>query len=355
MALDLARVEPLRVCLIKPSSLGDVVHALPVLSSLRARWPQAHIAWVVNKGLRALVEGHPDLDEVVPFDRGAAKVSPRGVANIASFLAGLRRLRFDLVIDLQGLLRSGVMTLATGAPVRVGLAEAREGAARAYTHRVTTVPGPRHMVDRMLLVADALGARVTTPRFTLPARPEATAWAEERLAPVPRPRFILNVGARWTTKRWPPEHFAELARRAFEDFGAGLVAVGAAEDRPLVNDLKRALGPRPILDLAGATNLPQLAAVAKAGDLFLSNDTGPLHLALAAGARVVALFTCSDPAKTGPYSPEARVVATRVWCAGSLIKQCSRLECMTELTPDRAWPTVREQLRTAMEGGSSAA
>src|SRR5262245_8378798 len=104
MGVDLARLEPSRVCLIKPSSLVDVVHALPALSSLRRRWPKAHIAWVVNRGLRGIVDGHPELDEVIPFDRAAMRLSPRGLAAVGSFMAGLRRQRFDLVIDLQGLL-----------------------------------------------------------------------------------------------------------------------------------------------------------------------------------------------------------------------------------------------------------
>src|SRR5262249_24568819 len=121
---DLPDVNPERVCLIKPSSLGDIVHALPVLSSLRGRWPKAHIAWVVNRGLRGLLDGHPLLDEVIPFDRGRLGFGPRGLLTFARFLRDLRRRRFDLVIDLQGLLRSGIMTAGTGAPVRVGMAEA---------------------------------------------------------------------------------------------------------------------------------------------------------------------------------------------------------------------------------------
>lgn len=355
MPTDLSGLAPRRVCLIKPSSLGDVVHALPVLSALRTRWPQAHLAWVVNRGLKGLLEGHPELDEVIVFDRAAARGTPRGVGVVATFLAGLRERRFDLVIDLQGLFRSGVMTRWSGAPTRVGLAEAREGAVLAYTHRVATAPGPPHMVDRLLRVAAEFGANTEAPRFTLPPNPHAHAWAADRLASVPRPRLLLNVGARWPTKRWSPEHFADLARRAQTAFGAGLVAVGAAEDRDLVDALGRGLASSPFLDLCGKTDLAQLAAVSAAGDVFLSNDTGPLHLAAAAGARVVAVFTCSDPAKTGPYDARARAARTCVWCAGSLVKTCSRMECMTELTPERVWPVLREQLRRSLEDRSSAA
>src|SRR5690606_28270331 len=100
----------------------------------------------------------------------------------------------------------------------------------------------------------------------------------------------------------------------------------------------------PVRDLTGRTSLMGLAAVAAGSDLFLSNDTGPLHVAGAAGARVVAVFTCTDPAKTGPYGPDASVVRTGVWCAASCLRTCERMECMTELSPDRVWPVVARTL-----------
>ncbi|HEY2157336.1 MAG TPA: glycosyltransferase family 9 protein, partial [Isosphaeraceae bacterium] len=174
------------------------------------------------------------------------------------------------------------------------------------------------------------------------------------LADIPRPLLMLNVGARWVTKRWPPGHFAKVARRAVVERGAGLAAVGAPEDRPLVDELFAALGPLPCLDLCGKTTLPGLAAVASLADCFLSNDTGPLHLAAAAGARVVGVYTCTDPARTGPYGPRAVAVRSCVWCAPSFVKRCDRLECMDELTPDRVWPAVDRQL-SARDSGTSAA
>jgi lipopolysaccharide heptosyltransferase I len=346
---DLQRIEPRRVCLIKPSSLGDVVHALPTLAALRRLWPEAHFAWVVNTGLRGLLDGHPMLDEVIPFDRARVGWSPSGLAAFAAFLRSLGRRRFDLAIDLQGLLRSGLMTAATGAPVRVGLAGAREGSTRFYTHRVPDSPGRPHAVDRLLAVAGAFGASNEAPRFEVAMVPADRGWARDILAHVPRPRLVLNVGARWATKRWPAESFAAVARRAVETLGAGLIAVGAPEDRPLVDRLRQGLDPRPLLDLCGATSLPRLAAVAAESDLFLSNDTGPLHLAAAAGAKVLGVYTCTRPEWTGPYGPNAAFVRSAVWCAGSCVKTCGRMECMTELTADRVWGAVRAQLGGALE------
>ncbi len=351
----LAELRPARVCLIKPSSLGDVVHALPVLTSLRDRWPQARFSWVINRGLRGLVDGHPHVDEVIAFDRGRMTPGPRGLVRLAGFLRDLRRRRFDLAIDLQGLLRSGLMTWSTGARDRVGPAEAREGATRFYSHRVPTGGSGVHAVDRMMVIARALGAPAGRPRFILAISEADHRWARETLADVPRPRLVINVGARWVTKRWPPDRFVEVARRAVDRHGAGLIAVGAPEDRPLVDLLISGLGPLPCLDLCGLTTLPRLAAVAAEADAFLSNDTGPLHLAAAAGARVVGVYTCTDPARTGPYGPEAVSVRSCVWCAPSFVKACDRLECMTELTADRVWPAVSDQLRKASAPAASLA
>ncbi len=348
MSLDrlaaLRGLRPERVCILKPSSLGDIVHALPVLSALRARWPDAHLAWVVNRGLRGLLDGHPDLDEVIPFDRASVKFGLAGARSVGGFLRDLRRRRFDVAIDLQGLLRSGIMTWATGARYKVGLASAREGSARFYNIRVDTPDPEEHAVDRLLRVATALGADATHPRFRAAIGPDDARWAATILQGVPRPRLALNVGARWLTKRWPPAQFAAVARRAVAERGAGLVLVGAPEDRPLVDELLGHLGSIPALDLCGRTSLPKLAAIASEVDVFLSNDTGPLHLAAAAGPRVVGVYTCTSPGRTGPYGPRAIAVRSCVHCAPSYRKTCPDLICMTELTPERVWRAVARSL-----------
>jgi lipopolysaccharide heptosyltransferase II len=340
----LTRLQPGRVCVIKPSALGDVVNAFPALAALRALWPRAEFSWVINAALRSLVDGHPHIDCAIPYDRAAS-----GITGLARFLRTLRRKRFDLTIDLQGLLRSGVMTAATGAPVRVGLADAREGARWFYTHWVEP-PGSldeAHAVDRLLAVASAFGADVSRPGIAVAVGDDDRAWAQGVLSGVARPRLVVNLGARWETKRWPPGHFAEVARRAVDTHRAGLIAVGAPEDRPFVDDFLRRLDPVPVLDLCGRTTLPQLAALAERSDVVVSNDTGPLHLAAAAGARVVGVYTCTSPKLNGPYGPLALAAESRVWCASSYRVTCPRLECMAELSPDKVWPLVLAQLDAA--------
>jgi heptosyltransferase-1 len=344
----ISTLEPARVCIIKPSSLGDVIHSLPILAALRGRWPSAHLAWLVNRSYQDVLLGHRHLDELIVYDRSGEGDDSRGLGEAARMFRRLRRGRFDLTIDLQGLLRSALMTMATGARVRVGMEDAREGAGWFYTDQVDAPRLGIHAVDRVLRVARYLGATDVEPRFDLPIDEMERRWAAETLAEVPPPRIVLNLGARWLTKRWPPEHFAAIARRAVSEFGAGLIAVGSNEDRPLVDNLVRLVAPLPVLDLCGRTRLLQLAALALESDLVISNDTGPLHLAAAAGARVIGIYTCTDPKLTGPFGPQAFTVRSCVWCAASFIRKCNRLECMTELSPERVWPVVKEQIEHAI-------
>ena len=345
---SLLELQPKRVCIIKPSALGDVVNAFAALAVLRKLWPAAQFTWVINQSLRGLVEGHPLIDDVVIFDRKRASFKPKGISSFFAFLRELRRGNFDLAVDLQGLLRSGLMTAATSAPVRVGLADAREGATLFYTHRVRPADSEVHAVDRLLAVARSFGGDVANPQFEVAITDADRAWAAGELSKLTGPVLALNLGARWETKRWPPESFAEVARRAVEARGVGLLAIGAPEDRPFVDDLIARLQPIPVVNVCGQTTLPQLAALAEASALVLSNDTGPLHLAVGAGARVVGVYTCTSPALNGPYGPRALAVQTDVWCKGSYITKCARLECMSELTPDRVWPLVLKQLDAAL-------
>jgi lipopolysaccharide heptosyltransferase I len=343
----LAEYEARRIALLKPSALGDIVHSLPVLTALRQRYPRAHITWVVNRGYEPLLRGHPDLDETLPFDRGAARSGPLlGALKFARFLSRLRARRFDLVIDLQGLFRSAVMVLATGAERRVGLSSAREGATWFYTDVVPVADyNALHAVERYWLLAEALGAGASPVRFRVPLTEPARRWAAGLLRDCSRPWLVFAVGSRWLTKRWPPAHFAELARRAQREFGGTVLFIGGGDEAELARQTAALLNGAS-RDLTGATSLPQLAALLGLADAVVANDTGPLHLAAALGRPVVAPYTCTQVRLTGPYGAYDGCVETTVWCRGSLRKRCDRLECMAELTPDRLWPILHGVLTT---------
>lgn len=334
-------MDPRRIALIKPSALGDIVHALPVLSALRAKFPQSEITWVVNKSFEPLIAGHPDLTDTLVFDRGAGKRGPVAAAKYAVRLAReLRRRRFDLVVDLQGLLRTGLMCLATGAKMRVGFANAREGSRFAYTHRVVVPDAGRiHAVDRYWRIAEFLDAGTEPKRFHVPISNEARGWAANELRGLPRPIVAVALGAKWVTKRWPPAHFAKLLRTV----PGTCVLIGSADDTPLSLEVASARY-GPTRDLTGKTTLPQLAALLAAADVMVGNDTGPLHLAAALGKPCVAPYTCTKIALHGPYGSFGGGVETTVHCGGSYIKTCPNMICMPDLTPDRLAPRLADAL-----------
>jgi heptosyltransferase-1 len=335
----LTSIDAQRIALLKPSALGDIVHALPVLHALRERFPQARISWVVGRAYAPLLHGHPDLDETITFDR-------RGGLRSALVLAReLRRRRFDLVIDLQGLLRTGLMCAAAPAARRIGLTTAREGARLFYTD-VVQIPDPEatHAVGRYWLVAEALGAGRVVKRFDVPVNDDALSWANAMLRGLPRPWLVIAPGSRWLTKRWP--HFADLVRRTQREHGGSAILVGGSDEAALARGI-------PGLDLIGKTTLPQLAALLSRADVMLANDSGPLHLAAALGRRVIAPYTCTKIVKHGPYSSPGAVAST-VPCHGSYLKRCGSLACMSELTPDRLWPALDEALSSCQSRSRSA-
>jgi lipopolysaccharide heptosyltransferase II len=284
-----------------------------------------------------LISGHADLAEVIPYHRDG------GWREWRQLLAVLRQRRFDLVFDLQGLLRTAVMTLATCAPWRVGLETAREGSSLACN---CIVPDSGRRVPahaRYLRVAEALGMANHPIEPRIPAAPGEQTWLAAQLSQLPRPLMAIHAGAGWETKRWPVEKFAEIARR----FEGSVVAVGTgSEQLSATRIVETAHGRgRPALNLAGRTTLKQLASLLRAADLMVSNDSGPMHLAAALGTPVVGIFTCTSPALSGPAGTRHELVSTIVPCAASYHKLCplagsAHLGCLTELSVERVWSAV---------------
>jgi len=334
-----------RLLIVKPSSLGDIVHALPVLSALRRRFPSARLSWLVKREWADVLEGHPDLDEVLAVDLSATGWP----AAVRAVRAG----RFDLVVDLQGLLRSAVLGWVSGSPARVGLANGREGSPWFYTHRVPVPDASMHAVDRYLLVARFLGADPEQPgpsAFLLPRDAAAEVRVEALLAAAGiqdgTVLAALNPSARWTTKRWPAESFAAVGDW-LQRQGARVVMVGGREERPAGEAVIRSMRTVP-LDLGGRTSIKELIALLRRLRMFITNDSGPMHLAAALGTPVVALFGPTDPARTGPYGAGHTVLRSGVPCSPCFSRRCANavaMECLTAIHPQQVIESVMKLLK----------
>lgn len=328
--------EEQRILIIKPSSLGDIVHALPVLDALRTAHPHAYIAWLAAKPFAPLLQGHPLLDEVIVFDRARLAQmwrSPLAGTAFVRLVSALRRKRFDLVIDLQGLFRSGFLALASGAPIRVGFADGREFAPAFLTQPVVVDPTIRHAVDRNLEIARALNLPISAVRFPLGLRNAEFARARELLAEVGAgdASFIAAIpGARWKTKLWPAQRWATVIDELERKQNVRCVLLGAPADLPFVREIEAYLYSRPA-SLVGRTSLRELAALLAISDRVLCHDSGPMHIAAALGKPIVAIFGPTDPLRCGPYYERAGAAPRAN--AGPANLPSSRRWAIREFTP----------------------
>ena len=339
-----------RILIIKPSALGDICHALPVLSFLRSKYPTAHLAWLVNNSLAPLLSGHALLDELILFDRAAL-----GKGLIHGFMAWngltnrLRRTKWDLVLDLQGLARSGLMAFLARSQRRWGLADAREGSRLAYSRQIRIPNLETHAVIRYWQAARFLGGNLDPiiPQLILP--PIETDKANTMMSMQPRPWLVAAPGARWITKRWPPTSFAKVIDRALNSFGGTAWIVGARDESMLGASLRSSMSNQAI-DLTGSTSLLEMAAVLGQADMVLANDSGPLHVAVALGRQVVCPFLCTRPRLTGPFGQTRHVVWAKSPCRGSLVRICpTKMECMNDLEWSQIYAVVESILSQARE------
>ena len=327
----------MKVLILKPSSLGDVVQALPLLRLLKRHHPDTEVHWWLADELGPLLEADPDLASIIPFERkrwGSPAYWPRGLAQIKA----LRDARYDWVIDLQGLARSATFAWLADGAFTIGLELEREGAHLAYDLAVPRPKDKPHAVDWYLAVARALEIPVHDNFDWLPVRPAVAAQVETKW-PRDGCRWIgINPGARWDNKRWPAEHFAELVRQlAARDARFRFALFGGPGDWQLTDAIQRD-APDRCVNFAGRTTLPELIELLRRCELLVTNDTGPMHLAAALRKPVVSLFGPTSPAQTGPYGQEQFALRHPLPCAPCMKSRCvwsEPMACLTGITPAR--------------------
>lgn len=326
-----------KILIIKPSSLGDIVHSLPFLNSIKSCFPRAEIHWVVAKGLEGLLEGHPMIDYLIIINKDMwKKISMAGqtLREVRQLFTKLRNERYDLVVDLQGLLRSGLITMATRAPVRIGFQEAREGSRLFYNKRVK---GGKdiHAVDRYIKMAEALRCDTDNVIFPFPLIKNDVREIRELKTSL-KEYAVIVPGARWKTKIWPAENFGLFA----SGLSVKTVVIGSRADRAIAEKVVGTSGGNAI-SLAGSTNLKELIELMRGAKFVISNDSGPMHIAAGLNIPVVAIFGPTSPSRTGPYGSRHIVLQSGLECAPCFKKKCNEMKCMKDITVEMVFEKVK--------------
>lgn len=332
-------ITPQRILVIKLSSLGDILHALPAVAALRQRFPHARLTWMVKEIWAPILEGNPDIDDIL-----SVNVSWR---NWPTIIWKLRKGQFDLVVDFQGLFRSGIFGFLTGARTRVGFARAREGATWFYTHQVP-LPEAKpstwrlleiHAVDRNVAISTFLGGSSSTPVFHLPQSSADRLTIETILqnANVQDHEHLIAL-APWTRsvmKSWPCKRFVDLAMELMRWSNIRVVLLGGPSEISAARDFDR-LVPQGLINLVGRLSLSQLTTLLRRMHLLIGNDSAPIHLAAGVGIPVLALFGPTHPKATGPYPLENHVIVrTELPCSPCGARTCKNpnyLECMESIS-----------------------
>jgi heptosyltransferase-1 len=335
-----------RILIVKLSAMGDVLHALPAVTHLRKAAPKAEIDWAVDRRFAELLEGNPGIAKVVPLPIREWKGrvgSPATWREAWNAVEAMRGRKYDLAIDLQGNIKSGVVTYLSGAPLRYGFPRevARERQNLWFTNRrPPAVEEDRHVTRKILRVAGApFGGdlRLDDPKGEISNTPEEIAAAERLLfdaVPGAAPRLAVHPGTTWDTKRMDPAFWAEsvrLLRGTFPSMGTFL-SWGTDREREECLAIRALAGGR--VKLLPRLGYKALAAVYRACGYMIGPDTGPLHLAAVVGAKTVSVFRATDGNRNAPVGPDHRFLQASLPCTACLRRECPRdTECRTSIRP----------------------
>ncbi len=347
-----------RILIVKLSSIGDIIHTLPLLSALRKELPAAYLAWVVEAKAQNLLETNPDLNELIVVD---TKRWRRQLVHPLHFLGAIfeiirqviliKKRKFSVALDVQGLLKSGVITSLSKAEKRLGYVKecCREPLNRFFTN-VHITPPANHIIEQQLSFLQPLGVAANNWQFTINTLPEDEEYIndflqENKLLRDDVPELVaIHPGGGWLTKCWYPYRYAKLADRLALDAGARVILCWGPGEETLVETITANARIKPLV--ACKTTMRQLAALLKKCNLFIGGDSAPLHLAAALELPTVALYGPSDPKRNGPYSKKHIIVHHQIACSGCYKRKCAKAECMDAITVEEVFGAARKQLST---------
>jgi heptosyltransferase I len=348
-----------RILIIKQSSLGDVVHTLPVVHALKRCFPTCHIGWIVQKSFSGLLEPDSAVDEIIPIfipstsdpsaPKGAFRAAARATYRTVRELRNkFRSHPYDFVLDLHASFRSGLLALTNPGGRRIGFADAKE--LNTWFQHERLVPDSRrpHAVDKNLLFATRLGCPPEPEDFGIevsPAARENVRLFVRQSGIRDNSRIVYaNPAARWETKFWTAPAWAEFADAVKEKTGATVVFAGSSDDCNHIRSISERMKNEPVI-AAGRLNLAEAVALLKMSDVYVGVDSGPMHIAAFTNTPVVALFGPTDPAKVGPYGKKHRVIRrTDLECLSCRKRSCSNRICLEGITANTVFAEVAEVL-----------
>ena len=313
----------MKILIVRLGALGDVVHAIPVAAALRRAFPAARLDWLVSGRHRAVLDLVPVIDRRLVLEAGAG-----AARTLLAAVGELRRSRYDVAIDLQGLIKSALLARGSGASRVIGFATSylRERLARPFYTDVYDPGGggiydpreTRHVAEINLGLLQPLGVSATVPEFPIDSVDSAVA---RTVAEQSHGRYaLLNPGAQWPNKRWPPSRFGRLAATLRERYGLTSIALWAGDERRLAEEIVAHAGGAASISPPAA--IADLVALARGAVVMVSGDTGPIHIAAALGTPVVGIFGPTRPARNGPWSPDDVTVSRDAVCQCHHLRRC---------------------------------
>jgi lipopolysaccharide heptosyltransferase I len=346
-----------RILLIKPSSLGDIIHTLPLVHAIRRCLPDSSLGWVVQDSFKELLERDQAIDAIYPISiASTSDPEARKSAYLRAFndtIASLFYLRrnlarsYDIVLDLHASFRSALLGITAAGGQRIGFKDARE-LNTFFQHRLIAVPGSiEHALEKNLLFAQDLGCVVSNEDFYINSNDKDDKAVSELLnklkVPINGQLVYAHSSARWQTKFWPKRHWALLADLLAKQ-GKTVVFAGSRSDLPFINSITEQMETHAVVT-AGKLTLPESIALLKRSCLYVGLDSGPMHMAALASVPVVALFGPTHPSRVGPYNVGHRIVRVEeLDCLECRKRNCDHLSCMKMLSPGMVIAAIADLL-----------
>ena len=333
--------RPKKILIVLFGAIGDVTRALPLATRIKSSWPDAKLCWAVEPISRGLVEHHPAIDRVLVFDR------PRGLPAYRKLITEIRQEKFDLVLDLQRHLKSGVTSFLSGAPRRIGFSRknSREGNWLFQTERVAAEEHLSAKITQFQKFGDALNLPSTEPlEFGLLPVPEQLEKIETCIRECSQEtittrdkRVALILGSTWQSRFWFVDHYVSLIEELQKRWGLACLLIGSDREKKFANEIIARVPAKSIIDLVGKTSISDLPAVFSSVRLAVGSDSGPMHIAAAVGTPVISLWGSTSPKRSAPYGSEHLILQSPIGCSPCYRRVCPGLGtlCMFDI-PSRA-------------------